>query len=121
MAADQEAVSFQGEIASVLGDSGFQVEIDNAKENSPEEKMHPGVEAIIADNTVRPRHAYRIVDTFRRVGVAIATRIDAKRRKKDTLYIAVGSNDLPAPAPRKALTGMVAKWRKNVRDWFTGT
>lgn len=108
-ASDQEAVGYQCEIASVLVDSGFKVEIDNAKAGSAEEITRPGVEATIADNTVRPRHAYRIVDAFRRAGIAIATRISA-RRKKDTLHIAIGPNDAPASVPW-TMASVIAKWK----------
>jgi hypothetical protein len=115
-ASDQEAVSFEGEIAEVLEDSGFDVEIDNVKGKSPEEAP-PGVQATIADQTIRPRHAYRIVQAFRRVGIAIATRINEKRRGKNTLYIAVGPNDTePAasglsPWQANTMKGVIAKWK----------
>ena len=95
-ASDKEAVGFAGEIASVLEDSGFKVKIDNAKGKSPEQTIPTGVEMTISDETIRPRHVYRIVQAFRRAGVAIATRINARRRKNNTLYITVGSNDAPA-------------------------
>ncbi len=105
---DAEAVCYQGEIAEVLEDSGFNVEIDNARPTPPGEELHPGVEATIADGTVRPRHAYRIVQAFRRVGVAVATKINANRRRKNTLFIAVGPNDTP---PTPASPSWIAKWR----------
>jgi hypothetical protein len=105
-ASDKEAVRYQGEIAEVLEDSGFDVEIDNARRTPPGEEAHPGVEATIADETVRPRHAYRVVQAFRRVGVAVATRINSKRRRKNTLFIAVGPNDTPPT------TSWIAKWKK---------
>ncbi len=121
VASDREAVCYQGEIASVLGDSGFTVEIDNAKGNALEEKIPPGVQATIADNTFRPTHAYRIVDAFRRAGLAIKTRISGKRKKRNTLYIAVGSNDTPVEGPAtistasmwqsKSMASMLAKWK----------
>ena len=92
---DREAVCYEGEIAGVLEDTGFKVEIDNAERRSSERKIPAGVEMTIADKTVRPRHASGIVRAFRRAGVAIATRISVRQRKNDTLYIAVGSNDVP--------------------------
>jgi hypothetical protein len=113
---DEEAVSFEGEIAEVLEDAGFDVEIDNLKGKSPDEAP-PGVQATIADQTVRPRHAYRVVQAFRRVGVAIATRINEKRRRKNTLYIAVGPNDTEPTASglsawqAKTMKGVIAKWK----------
>jgi hypothetical protein len=116
-ASDKEAVGFAGEMASVLEDSGFKVKIDNAKRRSPEQKIPAGVEMTISDETIRPRHAYRIVQAFRRAGVAIATRINARRRKNNTLYITVGSNDasvLVSPIIRTATTWQwrsLAKWK----------
>jgi hypothetical protein len=115
-ASDKEAVAYEVEIAEVLENSGFKVEIDNAKRTSPGEETHPGVEATIADETVRPSHAFRVVQAFRRVGVAVATKINAKRRGKNTLYIAVGPNDTP-PTPKnplwqsKSMTAVIAKWK----------
>jgi hypothetical protein len=115
-ASDKEAVSYEGEIAEVLEDAGFTVEIDNARRTPPGEEAHPGVEATIADETVRPSHAFRVVQAFRRVGVAVATKINAKRRGKNTLYIAVGPNDTP-PTPKnplwqsKSMTAVIAKWK----------
>jgi hypothetical protein len=91
---DREAVCYEGEIANVLEDTGFKVEIDNAERKSSERKP-TGLEMTIADKTVRPMHASGIVRAFRRAGVAIATRISVRRRKNDTLYIAVGPNDAP--------------------------
>src|ERR1039457_200797 len=35
---DREAVCYEGEIANVLEDTGFKVEIDNAERKSPERK-----------------------------------------------------------------------------------
>lgn len=120
-ASDKEAVGFAGEIASVLQDSGFKVKTDNVKRRSPEQKIPMGVEMTISDETIRPRHAYRIVQAFRRAGVTIATRINAMRRKNNTLYITVGRNDAPAlvsPAIRtaatwqsKSLAPLLAKWK----------
>jgi hypothetical protein len=115
-ASDKEAVSYEAEIAEVLEDSGFEVEIDNARPTPPGEEASPGVEATIADETVRPRHAFRVVQAFRRVGVAVATKINSKRRRKNTLFIAVGPNDTP-PTPKnplwqsKSMTAVIAKWK----------
>ncbi len=120
-ASDKEAVCYQGEIASVLEDMGCEVEIDNAKKKTPAQEIPTGVEMTIKEETVRPIHAYRIVRAFRRAGVAIATRINSRRRKNDTLYITVGSNDAPAlvtPTIPKAATcqgkcpvTLLAKWK----------
>jgi hypothetical protein len=93
---DREAVCYEGEIANVLEDTGFKVEVDNAGKKAPEQEAAKGLEMTISDKTVRPMHATGIVRAFRRAGVAIATRINAKRRKNNTLYITVGSNDVPA-------------------------
>jgi hypothetical protein len=93
---DREAVCYEGEIANVLEDTGFKVEIDNAERKSPERKTPAGLEMTIADKTIRPMHASPIVHAFRRAGIAIATRINARRRQNDTLYITVGRNDGPA-------------------------
>jgi hypothetical protein len=98
-ASDREAVAYEGEIASVLEDTGFKVEVDNPKEKSPVEITPPGVEMTIADNTIRPRHAFGIMHAFRRAGVAIVTRINARRQKKNTLYITVGPNGPSALVP----------------------
>lgn len=92
---DKEAVGYQGEIASVLEDMGCKVEIDNVKENTPAEAIPAGVEMTIKEQTVRPIHANRIMSAFRRAGVALVTRINARRRKNNTLYITVGTNDGP--------------------------
>jgi hypothetical protein len=94
-AADKEAVGYQGEIASVLQDIGCKVEIDNVKANALAQAIPTGVEMTIKEETVRPIHAYRIMCAFRRAGVAIVTRINARRRKNDTLYITVGAKDAP--------------------------
>jgi hypothetical protein len=125
---DKEAVCYQGEIASVLEDTGFNVEIDNVKGDSSAQKIPTGVEMTIADTTIRPSHAYRVVQAFRRAGVAIATRINGKRRKKNTLYITVGPNDAPAltlPTIRKAaawrsksLATVLAKWKMKFSSGF---
>ena len=90
-ASDKEAVCYESEIASVLEDTGFNVEIHNPKRKAVEQEIPAGVEMTIADQTVRPRHAHRIADVFRRAGIAIATRINARRQKNNTLYITVGA------------------------------
>ena len=112
-ASDKEAVCYEGEIANVLEDMGFEVEIDNAKRKSPAQEIPTGVEMTVKEETVRPIHAYRIVRAFRRAGVAIATRINGKRRKNNTLYITVGTDDAPGFVP--LITGTAAKWRSKVR------
>ena len=94
-ASDKEAVRYEGEIASVLEDTGCKVEIDNAERKAPEQEIPTGVEMTIAEATVQPIHASPIVSAFRRAGVAIVTRINAMRRKNDTLYITVGQNEAP--------------------------
>lgn len=114
---DQEAVSFQAELAGVLEDSGFNVEIDNAKGKSTADETPPGVHATIANETFRPSHAYRVVHAFRRAGVAIATKINARLRGKSTLYIDVGPNETPplvqptSSGQSKSATGVIAKWK----------
>ena len=120
-ASDQEAVCYQGEIASVLEDMGCEVEINNAKRKAPAQEILTGVEMTIKEETVRPIHASRIVRAFRHAGVVIATTINARRRKNDTLYITVGPNDAPALVPRtipratalqwKSLAALFAKWK----------
>ena len=95
-ASDREAVCYEGEITNVLEDTGFKIEVDNAKKKAPAQEISNGLEMTIADKTVRPMHASGIVRAFRRAGVAIATRINVKRRKNNTLYITVGPNDVPA-------------------------
>jgi len=109
---DREAVCYEGEIANVLEDKGFEVEIDNAKRKPSEEQIPTGVEMTVKDKTVRPVHAYRIVRAFRNAGVAIATRINGKRRNNDTLYITVGPNAAPALVPLTTRTA--AKWQSKV-------
>jgi hypothetical protein len=54
-----------------------------------------------------------VVQAFRRVGVAVATKINAKRRGKSTLYIAVGPNDTPPTptSPSKSMKAVIAKWK----------
>jgi hypothetical protein len=119
-ATDREAVCYEGEIANVLEDTGFSVEIDNAERKAPEPKIPAGVEMTIADETIRPAHASRIVRAFRSAGVGIATRINPMRRKNNTLYITVGPNDAPGlvPAIKIAATGqsnaraaLLKKWK----------
>jgi hypothetical protein len=120
-ASDKEAVCYESEMASVLEETGFEVEIDNPARKAAEREIPKGVEMTIADQTVRPRHAHRIVDVFRRAGIAIATKINARLRKNDTLYITVGAKGGPAlvrPAiPTAAIwkskppASLFAKWR----------
>jgi hypothetical protein len=120
-ASDREALCYEGEIANVLEDTGFKVEIDNVKRKAPEQEVAAGVEMTIKEETVRPIHAYRIVRAFQRAGVAIATRINWRRRQNDTLYITVGPNRAPAHVPRtirtadawqsKSLATLLAKWK----------
>jgi hypothetical protein len=111
---DREAVCYEGEIANVLEDTGCKVEIDNAPTKPSAELVPTGIEMTVKEETVRPIHAYRIVRAFRSAGVAIATRINGKRKKNDTLYITVGPNSAPALVP--ITTGTAAKWRLNVRQ-----
>jgi hypothetical protein len=111
-ASDTEAVRYEGEIADVLEGTGFDVNIDNAKTEVAEQQVPPGVEMTIKETTVRPGHAYWIVRAFRSAGVAIATRINEKRRKNDTLYITVGQNSAPAVVPTAIRSA--AKWQSNV-------
>jgi hypothetical protein len=110
-ASDKEAVCYQGEIAEVLEEIGCEVEIDNAKGKAPAEAIPTGVEMIIKEETVRPVHASRIVRAFRRAGVVIATRINARRRKNDTLYITVGPREAPALVPPTAPAGTMWHWK----------
>jgi hypothetical protein len=110
-ASDNEAVCYQGEIASVLEDMGCEVEIDNAKKKPPAQEIPTGVEMTIKEETVRPIHASRIVRAFRRAGVVIATKINARRRQNDTLYITVGPNDVPSPVPPKIRTAAAWQWK----------
>jgi hypothetical protein len=79
-ASGREAVCYQGEIANVLEDTGFKVEIANAKRKAPEQEIPTGVEMTVKAKTVRSIHAYRIVRAFRHVGVEIATRIKAAEK-----------------------------------------
>jgi hypothetical protein len=116
-ASDKEAVRYEDEIANVLEETGFKVEIDNTKRKSPEQEIPRGVEMTVKDETIRPVHANRIVRAFRGAGVAIATRINARRRKNDTLYITVGPKDstaLVAPTISTAATWratLLEKWK----------
>jgi hypothetical protein len=120
-ASDREAVCYEGEIANVLEDTGFKVEIDNAERKPPEHEIPTGVEMTVADKTIRPSHAYWIVRAFRQAGVAIATRINTRRQKNNTLYITVGPNGLPALVPptirtaatwqSKSLATVLEKWK----------
>jgi hypothetical protein len=120
-ASDKEAVCYQSEIANVLEDTGFKVEIDNAKRKPTEQKIPTGVEMTVKDNTVRPIHAYWIVRAFRRAGIAIATRINGKRGKNNTLYITIGPNGGPGLVPLttrtapkwqiQALRALLEKWK----------
>jgi hypothetical protein len=107
-ASDKEAVVYQGEIASVLEDMGCEVTIANAKTAASVQEIPTGVEMTIKEETVRPVHASRIVRAFRRAGVVIATKINARRRQNDTLYITVGSSDSPGVLP--AATPDAPKW-----------
>lgn len=93
---DNEAVGYEGEIANVLKETGFKVKIDNARTKPAEQQTPAGVEMTIKEKTVRPVHAYRIVHAFRSAGIAIATRINAQRRKNNILYITVGQNGAAA-------------------------
>ena len=107
-AADSEAVGYQSEIANVLEETGFDVEIDNAKKEEAAEGLPAGVEMTIKEATIRPIHAHRIVTAFRLAGVTIATKINALRRKNNTLYISIGPKEsaLATPAPSS-----VAWWK----------
>jgi hypothetical protein len=117
-ASDKEAVCYQGEIASVLEDMGCEVEIDNEKRKAPAQKKPAGVEMTIKEETVRPIHALRIVRAFRRAGVVIATRINARRRKNDTLYVSVGPNDAPAVVLPAIPTAAARLWWKSLVTLF---
>ena len=108
---DKEAVCYQGEIASVLEDAGCEVEIDNSKKKVSVLKIPAGVEMAIKEETVRPIHASRILRAFRRVGVAVATKINARRRKNDTLYITVGANDAPGLVSPRIPTAAKGHWK----------
>ena len=111
-ASDKEAVRYEGEIADVLESTGFDVNIENAKTEVFEQQIPSGIEMTIKETTVRPGHAYWIVRAFRSAGLAIATRINGKSRKNDTLYITVGPNDATTVVPPTITTA--AKWRSQV-------
>ncbi|MDB6147970.1 MAG: hypothetical protein JWO45_1634, partial [Spartobacteria bacterium] len=91
---DKEAINYEGEIANVLEETGFAVEIKNATVKKPEHGIPAGVEMVIKDQTIRPIHAFRVVQAFRQAGITIATRISSLRLKNDTLYITVGTKDV---------------------------
>jgi hypothetical protein len=123
---NKEAVNYEAEIASVLKETGFAVEIDNATDKASEPGIAAGVEMIIKDQTIRPIHAFRVVDAFRRAGITIATKISGLRRKNDTLYITVGSKNAAAavvlPAvitatawQSKSMGLLLKKWKKKFR------
>lgn len=111
---DREAVCYEGQIANVLEDTGCKVEIDNATKGPPAKQLPPGIEMTVKEETVRPIHAYGIVRAFRSAGVAVATRINAKRPKNNTLYVTVGPNS--APDVVSAMTRTAAEWRLKVRQ-----
>jgi len=120
-ASDREAVCYESEIANVLENTGFKVEIDNGKRKPSAQRIPTGVEMTVKEETVRPIHAYRIVRAFRRAGVPISTRINGKRRKNNTLYITVGPNAAPGIVPltsrtaakcqSKVLRALLEKWK----------
>jgi hypothetical protein len=117
-ASDKEAVNYQAEIANVLEETGFKIEIDNAPVEKPSEETSAGVEMIVKDETIRPVHAFRIVQAFRHAGITVATRVNALRRRNNTLYITVGPKDLPsreAPLPSwpsKSMAFVLVKWKQ---------
>ncbi len=123
-ASDPEAVGYEREIASVLEDTGFKVDIVNLKGSSAAEEIPAGVEMTVADPTIRLNHAYRILRAFRRAGIALVTKINARRRSKDTLYITVGPNDAPdyvaatAGGRWHSLAMLLTKWKTKVRAWL---
>jgi hypothetical protein len=120
-AGDNEAVSYENEIANVLEETGFDVKIDNPSKKEPSGELPAGVEMTIKEGTVRPIHALHIVNAFRRAGVTIATKISALRRKNNTLYISVGLKESPLAGPAspgtaaawqsKSMALVLAKWR----------
>jgi hypothetical protein len=112
-ASDREAVGYESEIANLLENTGFKVEIDNAKRKPSAQQIPMGLEMTVKEKAIRPIHAYRIVRAFRSAGVAIATRINGRRLKNDTLYITVGPDDAPGLVP--LITGTATKWRLKVR------
>ncbi len=123
-ASDSEAVGYEHEIASVLEDTGFKVDIVNIKGRSAAEEIPAGVEMTVADPTIRLSHAYRILHAFQRAGIALVTRINSKRRSKDTLYITVGPNDAPDSVAARARGSwqspaiLLTKWKTKVGAWF---
>jgi hypothetical protein len=106
-ASDKEAVNYQGEIANVLEETGFAIEIDNTVVEKSDPAIAAGVEMIVKDQTIRPAHAFRIVQAFRRAGITIATRVSSLRRKNNTLYITIGAKDV-SPAAGVPLTALTA-------------
>jgi hypothetical protein len=112
-ASDREAVGYESEIANLLENMGFKVEIDNAKRKPSAQQIPMGLEMTVKEKAIRPIHAYRIVRAFRSAGVAIATRINGRRLKNDTLYITVGPDDAPGLVP--LITGTATKWRLKAR------
>jgi hypothetical protein len=87
---DREAVCYEGELAAAFVEMGCDVEIDNPEEKAPAPETPKGIEVTIKETTVRPIHASRIVNAFRRAGVAIKTRINGRRKSNTTLYVTVG-------------------------------
>jgi hypothetical protein len=111
-ASDTEAVGYEDEIANVLEETGFEVEIDNAKRKPYAHNVHTGLEMTVSDETVRTVPSSWTLPAITNAGVAIVTRINAKRRSNNTLYITVGPNGAPAlvaPATQRA-----AKWQAMV-------
>jgi hypothetical protein len=109
-ASDRESVGYEAEIANVLEETGFEVEIDNTRRAAPEQEIPAGVEMVVKDKTVRPAHAFRIVQVFREAGIAIATRVNGLRQKNDTLYITVGRKDAP-PLVVLSMAQTAAAWQ----------
>jgi hypothetical protein len=112
---NKEAVNYEAEIANVLEETGFEIEIDNATVKKQNQGIAPGVEMIVKDQTIRPAHAFGIVQAFRRAGITIATRINASRQKNDTLYITVGSKDAP-PAIVPVTARTAAAWQSKSKS-----
>jgi hypothetical protein len=92
-AEDREALNFENEIAHVLEEKGFEVEIENPKKGNLKEEIADGLEMTVKDETIRPAHASGIVHAFRRAGIVVRTKINSMRRRNNTLYIAVGSRE----------------------------
>lgn len=120
---DREAINYEAEIANVLEETGFEIQIDNATVKKPGQEIAAGVEMIVKDQTIRPVHAFRIIQAFRRAGITIATGINALRRKNNTLYITVGPKDVPravvplttftaAAWQSKSMALVLVKWKK---------